>query len=254
MVVPAAGFQSKDGVLTPLSLSLSQTHPLGATATPRAVPGLGLPCLFIYICRHPPAAAQSDRWRSEGGRRTELRIEGREQASSQSQVVGEPAAVIFLRRRRGRSVGLSARAIWGSRRTTRSAAAATTTPWRWTKRARARPRTRGRASAPRTRACRPFPTPSASSPTSPSQVRPPRLQLQRTIIRLTRAGGLEPSIGRAHGGSTQFIPFFRGRASCACRDHVQRHHGAAAAAGRVQGRRGHVRRALPRHEHRGRRR
>jgi hypothetical protein len=55
MVVPAAGFQSKDGVLTPLSLSLSQTHPLGATATPRAVPGLGLPCLFIYICRHPPA-------------------------------------------------------------------------------------------------------------------------------------------------------------------------------------------------------
>jgi hypothetical protein len=104
--------------------------------------------------------------------------------------------VIFLRRRRGRSVGLSARAIWGSRRTTRSAAAATT-PWRWTN--RARPRTRGRASAPpRTRACRPFPTPSASSPTSPSQVRPPRLQLQRTINHSVDSD--EPHARRVAGG------------------------------------------------------
>jgi hypothetical protein len=92
---------------------------------------------------------------------------------------------------------------WVSRRTSGAAAATVTTWWR---RRRQRWRRRTAASPPRTRASRAFPTPSASSRTSPSQVRPPA----RPALNCNRS--IDSETARAHAHTSLRFVFWRGRA------------------------------------------
>lgn len=99
-----------------------------------------------------------------GGRR-------RSNSSSQANPSGEQEATEAAKGGGGRTPLFACIVLWGKRisaTTARAAAAARTARWRLR-----RLRRRRRTAEPRTRASRPSPTPSASSRTSPSQVRRP---------------------------------------------------------------------------------